>query len=573
MNADQLIHLDSVPNFEDKNDIKPWLQKIFYPQGIELVIERSDSLKVVFKCKAAKRGRRSLQDMTPEEKQRQEELAREHEKRRKNSKRSVSKFNHCPFRVRATYSLKRKKWSIVVLNNSHSHSLRFNPESDEYKKFKERLRSENDIEAIKKFDELEYRTRNNLPLPTAIIPCDCGLTNEVKSFDVVLPKTTTTKPYSDTKSNKTSDEEDEDGSDVANSDWSDDSLKKVLKDADEENCTFLTNLKRSSAVFKKAKGAKRLKPKHMQSSSSDVLRKNLLLKANQIYHSDSTVNSPVQDSFTNIFSDNITSISAPELSIGNSTASETHKRHDSDASQQESTNFNDFIDDPFTMGASGSGLEFQPFTVSNLDDAVTDLNEIDFTNIFSKSFSGAVHKTAHIPANNTNNNTPATGAVRPYNSSSLATPHVPLKNAYDGLDDCWSMFFSPSSQPNESPFDMSPPSPNMTDRFLKHNDSTDEGMNYQHQSPNNTVFFKPEANNTFKQGMNNDTLFDKLLNKEITTLNELSDMKDISTTPVEPSIGNIDSSVHNTSNNGAWSMDMHRSVNESFLKLEDEHIV
>lgn len=55
LNQNNLIHLDPVPNFEDKSDIKPWLQKIFYPQGIELVIERSDTFKVVFKCKAAKR--------------------------------------------------------------------------------------------------------------------------------------------------------------------------------------------------------------------------------------------------------------------------------------------------------------------------------------------------------------------------------------------------------------------------------------------------------------------------------------------------------------------------------------
>lgn len=560
MNADQLIHLDSVPNFEDKNDIKPWLQKIFYPQGIELVIERSDNLKVVFKCKAAKRGRRSLQDMTPEEKQRQEELAREHEKKRKSSKRSVSKFNHCPFRIRATYSLKRKKWSIVVLNNAHSHSLKFNPESEEYKKFKERLRSDNDVEAIKKFDELEYRTRNNLPLPTAIIPCDCGLTNEVKSFDVVLPKTKT----------NTSDNEDEE----ENSDGSDDSLKKALMDEDEENCTFLTNLKRSSAVFKKGKNSKRLKGRNSQSSSSDVLRKNLLLKANQIYHSDSTVNSsPVQDSFPTMFSDNVTFVSTPELSMGTTaitatSGSDTHRRHDSDASQQEDSNnnFNDFIDDPFTIGA-----EFQPFTASNLDNAVTDLNEIDFTNIFSKSFNaGNNHRNTGHSHSSMNNS-----ALHNNNQSQPAqvTPHVPLKNAYDGLEDCWSIFFSPTSHNNEPQFDISPPSPKMNDRLFKHNDSLNDSLNYQHHSPNDPVNLRLETNTTTKHGMNNDTLFDKLLNKEITTLNELSDVKDVGGTPMEPVIGNIDSPVHNSSSNDSWSMDIHRSVNESFLKLEDDHMV
>ena len=103
------------------------------------------------------------------------------------SKRSVSRFNICPFRIRATYSLKGQKWSIVVMNSVHSHDLEFNPDSEEYKKFKMKLRQDNDSEAIKKFDELEYRKRANLPLVTPAIPCDCGLTSEIRSFDVVLP--------------------------------------------------------------------------------------------------------------------------------------------------------------------------------------------------------------------------------------------------------------------------------------------------------------------------------------------------------------------------------------------------
>lgn len=572
MNADQLIYLDSVPNFEDKNDIKPWLQKIFYPQGIELVIERSDNLKVVFKCKAAKRGRRSLQDLTPEEKRTQEELAREHEKKRKNSKRSVSKFNHCPFRVRATYSLKRKKWSIVVLNNTHSHALKFNADSEEYKKFKERLRNDNDVEAIKKFDELEYRTRNNLPLPTAIIPCDCGLTNEVKSFDVVLPKTNTV-------TKNTSDDDNNDG--LNYSDVSDESLKRELKDEDEENCTFLSNLKRSSAVFKKGKQPKRLKPRSSQSSNSDVLRKNLLLKANQIYNSDSTLNSPIQDSFTDMFNDNVTLITTPELSMGTSTVTTTtasandYSRHDSDASQQEDkNNLNDFIDDPFTLGVSGSGLDFQPFTVSNSSNAVTDLNEIDFTNIFSKSFNtGAPNRNGFssintVPphAHNTKNSADT--------SVAQTTPHVPLKNAYDGLDDCWSIFFSPNNHnDDESPFDISPPSPKMNDGFFKHEDIMNDSSRYQHHTPKDSIYYQPAPTNRLEQGMNNDPLFDKLLNKEITTLSELTDIKTISGTSIEPMIGNSDYTEPNSSGNESCSLDMHRSVNEGFPKLEDDHVI
>ena len=56
MSKDQnkLIHLDPVPSFEDRHEIKPWLQKIFYPQGIDIVIERSDSSKVTFKCRSVR---------------------------------------------------------------------------------------------------------------------------------------------------------------------------------------------------------------------------------------------------------------------------------------------------------------------------------------------------------------------------------------------------------------------------------------------------------------------------------------------------------------------------------------
>lgn len=188
----KLIHLDPIPDFQDRNEIKPWLQKIFYPQGIEIVIERSDNIKVVFKCKASKRGRASRKQAgcgsLPEEKENPESpLAVKRVQQANKKKRSVSPYNTCPFRVRATYSLKRKKWNIVVMNNGHSHPLKFNADSDDYKKFKNYLRENEDWDAVKKFDELECRTRFNLPTQPQPIPCDCGLTQEIESFNIVLP--------------------------------------------------------------------------------------------------------------------------------------------------------------------------------------------------------------------------------------------------------------------------------------------------------------------------------------------------------------------------------------------------
>ncbi|SCU98020.1 LADA_0H10044g1_1 [Lachancea dasiensis] len=188
----KLIHLDPIPDFKDRQEIKPWLQKIFYPQGIEIVIERSDSIKVVFKCKATKRGRisrtttgtgASVSEENPESPQAAKRILQKSSKK----KRCVSPYNTCPFRVRATYSLKRKKWNIVVMNNGHSHELQFNADSDEYRKFKNHLREQQDWDAVRKFDELEVRSRFNLPIEPQSIPCDCGLTQEIKSFDIVLP--------------------------------------------------------------------------------------------------------------------------------------------------------------------------------------------------------------------------------------------------------------------------------------------------------------------------------------------------------------------------------------------------
>ncbi|AMD21361.1 HER082Wp [Eremothecium sinecaudum] len=197
-NQNKLIHLDPIPDFKEKDEIKPWLQKIFYPQGIEIVIERSDKIKVVFKCKASKRSKgtdssshagasaSSTAQMSPAAQEEHQDSSENAIQRRK-KKRAVSPFNTCPFRVRAAYSLKRKKWSIVVVNNGHSHVLKFNPDSDEYKRFKNKLREDKDWDAIKKFDELEYRSKFNLPTEPTPIPCDCGMTQEIESFSVVLP--------------------------------------------------------------------------------------------------------------------------------------------------------------------------------------------------------------------------------------------------------------------------------------------------------------------------------------------------------------------------------------------------
>ncbi|CAI4061806.1 DNA-binding transcription factor AFT1 SKDI_07G1850 [Saccharomyces kudriavzevii IFO 1802] len=345
LNQNNLIHLDPVPNFKDKSDIKPWLQKIFYPQGIELVIERSDTFKVVFKCKAAKRGRnarRKKKDKFNEQDQEEQKSQNNDDEieytsnsnfiistngpqsspdqassMKSKKKRCVSRFNNCPFRVRATYSLKRKRWSIVVMNNNHSHLLKFNPDSEEYKKFKEKLRQDDDVDAIKKFDELEYRTLANLPIPTATIPCDCGLTNEIQSFNVVLP--TNSKVNSSASSSTVS------------------SLSLDSLTASKRPCLPPVN------------SAGNINTNNVRKPKSQCKNKDTLLKR-----------TTMQNFLT--------------------TKSRLRKTGTPTSSQHSSTALSGYIDDPFNLN------EILPLPASDFKlNTVTNLNEIDFTNIFTKS--------------------------------------------------------------------------------------------------------------------------------------------------------------------------------------------
>ncbi|SMN19007.1 similar to Saccharomyces cerevisiae YGL071W AFT1 Transcription factor involved in iron utilization and homeostasis [Maudiozyma saulgeensis] len=337
----KLIHLDPVPNFIDKSDIKPWLQKIFYPQGIELVIERSDNTKVVFKCKASKRGKNAKEPMIS--KDHQEKLSNRNDTSdddspddlinndstnkkkniKKKKKRSVSRFNVCPFRIRATYSLKRKKWGIVVLNNSHSHDLEFNPNSEEYKKFKDKLKSDNDIEAIKKFDELEYRIRVHLPIQNTMIPCDCGMTSEIQSFNIVLPNTTSSTTTS--KNNLIH--------------------KPQLKKKNTDTLLQQTAKKKFIAV--------QYNNENKSNSSQNELNK-----------------------FSNPNSDIKQTNQLPMI-----------------------PNIPDFIDDQFDQIKNyeptdnilyTNNASLLPMTLTESQD-IMDLNEIDFTNIFTKSFNGSMN--------------------------------------------------------------------------------------------------------------------------------------------------------------------------------------
>lgn len=388
----KLIHLDPVPNFKDKNDIKPWLQKIFYPQGIELVIERSDSTKVVFKCKASKRGKNAKEPvLSADHKERLEKKKSDDcsSSSASKKKRSVSRFNVCPFRIRATYSLKRKRWGVVVMNNLHSHDLEFNPNSDEYKKFKDKLKEDDDIEAVKKFDELEYRVRVHLPIHNTMIPCDCGMTSEIQSFNIVMP---TTVPA--------------------------DSAAKIDKS--------VGMLPSQQPLISTNNNIHKPPPKKRSDSLMQrTAKKNLM--AMQYTDSPSDIG------------EHGLSMDSPAASHGVGNASIL----DGETPANHIPNLSDFMDDQFhvyersndgdldftTNTGTTPGISGLPMTLtaSGGGSGMMDLNEIDFTNIFTKSFNGnnVLVPTSH-PESITHQD-PLSSSSRPgLDMTSSMTPDSPM---------------------------------------------------------------------------------------------------------------------------------------------------
>lgn len=71
--------------FASKEEIKPWLQQQYAPFQLLVAIERSDNVKIVFRCRAG----RSL----------------------------------CPFRVRANYSVRSARWTLLVMCDLHNHKV------------------------------------------------------------------------------------------------------------------------------------------------------------------------------------------------------------------------------------------------------------------------------------------------------------------------------------------------------------------------------------------------------------------------------------------------------------------
>lgn len=76
---------DPKVSFTQKDKIKPWLAGQLDPLRISVAIERSDNIKIVFRCKSGP----AL----------------------------------CPFRIRANYSIRSKLWTILVVSDLHNHKV------------------------------------------------------------------------------------------------------------------------------------------------------------------------------------------------------------------------------------------------------------------------------------------------------------------------------------------------------------------------------------------------------------------------------------------------------------------
>lgn len=76
---------DPKVSFTRKDKIKPWLVHQLAPLQVGVAIERSDNIKIVFRCKSGP--------------------------------------ILCPFRIRANYSIRSKLWSLLVISDLHNHKV------------------------------------------------------------------------------------------------------------------------------------------------------------------------------------------------------------------------------------------------------------------------------------------------------------------------------------------------------------------------------------------------------------------------------------------------------------------
>lgn len=116
------------PVFKSREEIKPWIYSKLHKRGIHLVIERSDTSKVVFKCKnihkksvncALANSSRSGSLVSIAS------IPTNNGKKTKSASASSSGARSspeqtCPFRLRVSHSVKNKQWIVTITKHEHN---------------------------------------------------------------------------------------------------------------------------------------------------------------------------------------------------------------------------------------------------------------------------------------------------------------------------------------------------------------------------------------------------------------------------------------------------------------------
>lgn len=173
--------------FTEKADIKPWLQDRLDSLGINIVIERSDDTKIVFKCKY------SCSSPASEDENNSKITKPKLKSKSRKSKKKKKKF--CPFRIRANYSIRLKHWSLVIVNDTHNHPLPFVNIEDVQEKLQYKNKQNNDETAenhlIPESQSPKSNDSKNAP-SIAKVPLQTGGAPENLTTKVEMSRSSTT---------------------------------------------------------------------------------------------------------------------------------------------------------------------------------------------------------------------------------------------------------------------------------------------------------------------------------------------------------------------------------------------
>ncbi|KAG7662868.1 AFT1 [[Candida] subhashii] len=105
--------------FTNKEDIKPWLSDcLIHKKGIEIVIERSDTGKIIFRCKNKEKKAAIVSESSSSK-----------STTNGNNKQPIRRQTTCPFKIRANYGIRDKVWTLSIINDNHDHQVNCDSQS------------------------------------------------------------------------------------------------------------------------------------------------------------------------------------------------------------------------------------------------------------------------------------------------------------------------------------------------------------------------------------------------------------------------------------------------------------